>query len=156
MEDKKLLKEARTVFNNLKTDPNTVLFSEEKIDNRLLKKLKKPKYLKYSKLLKLILLPDNKYFLDDDKEPTRTGYIKKREIGMSALYSFDGPIQLLYANIRNLEIVRRNATFLLQVLVIANLYSSKIYVYSTRYRKQMLRKIKLCTMKLKVKEKLNV
>ena len=121
-----------------------------------MKKLKKPKYLKYSKLLKLILLPDNKYFLDDDKEPTRTGYIKKREIGMSTLYSFDGPIQLLYANIRNLEIVRRNATFLLHVLVIANLYSSKIYVYSTRYRKQMLRKIKLCTMKLKVKEKLNV
>ena len=39
MEDKKLLKEARTVFNNLKTDPNTVLLSEEKIDNRLLKKL---------------------------------------------------------------------------------------------------------------------
>ena len=40
MEDKKVLKEARTIFNSLKTDPNSALFSEEKIDNRLLKKLK--------------------------------------------------------------------------------------------------------------------
>ena len=32
MEDKKVLKEARTIFNSLKTDPNSVLFSEEKID----------------------------------------------------------------------------------------------------------------------------
>ena len=46
MEDKKVLKEERTIFNSLKTDPNSVLFSEEKIDNRLLKKLKKSKYLK--------------------------------------------------------------------------------------------------------------
>ena len=46
MEDKEVLKEERTIFNSLKTDPNSVLFSEEKIDNRLLKKLKKSKYLK--------------------------------------------------------------------------------------------------------------
>ena len=60
MEDKKVLKEARTIFNSLKTDPNSVLFSEDKIDNRLLKKLKKSKYLKDSQLLKLIILADNK------------------------------------------------------------------------------------------------
>ena len=40
MDDKKLLREARTVFNNLNTNPNSVLFSEEKIYNRLLKNLK--------------------------------------------------------------------------------------------------------------------
>ena len=39
MKDKELLKEARTLFNNLKIDPSSVLFSEEIIDNRLLKKL---------------------------------------------------------------------------------------------------------------------
>ena len=44
MEDKKLLKEARTLFNSLKIDPSNVLFSEERIDNRLLQKLKKSKY----------------------------------------------------------------------------------------------------------------
>ena len=43
------------MFKNLKTDPNSVLFWEEKIDNRLIKKLKKSKYAKDSLLLTLIL-----------------------------------------------------------------------------------------------------
>ena len=39
MEDeKKLLQKAESMFSGLKTDPNIVLFSEEKIDNRLLKR----------------------------------------------------------------------------------------------------------------------
>ena len=97
MEDKKVLKEARTIFNSLKTDPNSVLFSEEKIDK--LKKLKKLKCLKDSRLLKLILSADNKEFLDNDKVPTRTDYVEKREINRSTLYSFDGPFQLLHANV---------------------------------------------------------
>ena len=54
MEDKKFLKQARTLFNSLKIDPSSVLFSEERIDDRLLKKLKKSRYLKDSQLLKLI------------------------------------------------------------------------------------------------------
>ena len=62
MKDKELLKEARTLFNNLKIDPSSVLFSEEIIDNRLLKKLKISKYLKDAQLLKLINLADNKDF----------------------------------------------------------------------------------------------
>ena len=62
MKDKELLKEARTLFNNLKIDPSSVLFSEEIIDNRLLKKLKISKYFKDAQLLKLINLADNKDF----------------------------------------------------------------------------------------------
>ena len=41
MEDKEVLKEAKTIFNSLKTDLNSVSFSEEKIDMRLLEKTKK-------------------------------------------------------------------------------------------------------------------
>ena len=48
MGNKKVLKEARTIFNNLKTDPNSALISEEKIDQRLLKKMKKSRYSKDS------------------------------------------------------------------------------------------------------------
>ena len=40
MEDKKkVLQKTKKFFKNLKTGPNSVLFSEEKIDSRLLKKL---------------------------------------------------------------------------------------------------------------------
>ena len=91
MENKKVLKEARTIFNNLKTDPNSALFSEERIDQWLLKKLKKSTYSKASQLLKLIHLAGNRDFLDNDKTPTRADYVEKREINRSTLYSLVDP-----------------------------------------------------------------
>ena len=60
IEDKKLIHKARDMFTSLKTDPNSVLFSEEKIDERLFKKFKKSKYAEDSILLKIINLVDIK------------------------------------------------------------------------------------------------
>ena len=39
--EKKVLQKVKNIFKNLKTDPNSVQFSEEKIDNRIVKNLKK-------------------------------------------------------------------------------------------------------------------
>ena len=72
--------------------------------------------------------------------PTRDDYAEKREIDRSTLYSFDGPFQLLHADIGNLEFLGKNATFPQYALVIVNLYSSKVHVYSMRSRKQILQK----------------
>ena len=36
MEDKNTLKKTKNISKSLKTDPNSILFAEEKIDNRLL------------------------------------------------------------------------------------------------------------------------
>ena len=41
--EKKVLQKAKNIFKNLKNDPNSVQFSEEKIDNRLIKNQKKKK-----------------------------------------------------------------------------------------------------------------
>ena len=60
IEDKKLIHKARDMFTSLQNDPNSVLFSEEKIDERLFKKFKKSKYAKDSILLKIINLVDIK------------------------------------------------------------------------------------------------
>ena len=76
MDDKKLFKKAKNIFTSLKTDPSSVLFSEEKIDSRLLKKLKKSKYAKDKLLLKLVLLADN-LLEDEGKIPTRTDFVEK-------------------------------------------------------------------------------
>ena len=153
MENKKVLKEARTIFNNLKTDPNNVLFSEERIDQRLLKKLKKSRYSKDSQLLKLILLADNRDFLDDDKTPTRADYVEKIEIDRSNLYSFDGPFQLLHGGVGNLEFLGKNATIPQYGLMVVDLYSSKVYVYPMRSRKQILQKMKLFYNKVRSERK---
>ena len=58
MKDKKLIQKATNIFTSLKTDSNSVLFSEETIGERLFKKLKKSKYAKDSLLLKFINLID--------------------------------------------------------------------------------------------------
>ena len=142
MENKKVLREARAIFSNLKTDPNSVLFSEERIDQWPLKKLKKLRYSKDSQLLKLILLADKRDFSDDDKTPTKADYVEKREIDRSTLYSFDGPFQLLHADVRNLEFLGKNATIPQYALMVVDLYSSKVYVYPIRSRKQTLQKMK--------------
>ena len=43
MDNEELFKKAKNIFTSLKTDPSSVLFSEEKIDSRLLKRIKKSK-----------------------------------------------------------------------------------------------------------------
>ena len=142
MEDeKKLLQKTKNIFKNLKTDPNSLLFSKEKIDSRLLKKLKKSKYVKDSLLLKLIGLVEQKID-DEEKVPTRVDYVEKREIDRLTLYSFDGPFQFIHADMGNLEFLGKSATTPRYVLLAVDLYSSKVYVYPMRSRKQTLQKMK--------------
>ena len=142
MEDeKKLLQKAKNIFKNLKTDPNSVPFSEENIESRLLKKLKKSKYAKDFLLLKLIGLVEQKID-DEEKVPTRIDYVEKREIDRSTLYNFDGPFQLIHADLGNLEFLGRSATTSRYVLLAVDLYSSKVYVYPMHLRNQILQKMK--------------
>ena len=122
---KSCYKRQKNIFSSLKTDPNSVSFSEENIDTRLFKKFKKSKYAKDSQLLKLINLVDNK-LQDEEKVPTRVDYVEKREIGRSTLYSFDGPFQLIHAHVGNLEFLGKSATTPRYVLLVIDLYSSKI------------------------------
>ena len=83
MENKpKTLQEAKNIFKKLKTDPNTVLFSEEKIDKPLFKKLKKSSYGKDNLLLKLINLVENDIdqINKTNQIPTRTDYVTKEKL----------------------------------------------------------------------------
>ena len=138
---KKAVTKAKIIFSSLKTDPNSVLFSEEKIDTRFLQKLKESKYAKDSPLFKVIYLVDNK-LEDEEKVPTRIDYNEKREIDRSAFYHFDRPLWLIHADVGNLEFLEKSATTPKYVLLVFDLLSSKIYVYSMRSRKQTLQKMK--------------
>ena len=122
MEDKKLIQKARNIFTSLKTGPNSVLFSEEKLDEQLFKKFKKAKYVKDSLFLKLILLADNR-LEDEKKKPTRADFIKKRAIDRSTLYSFDGLFQLVHVDVANFEFLGSSATAPRYVLLAVDLYS---------------------------------
>ena len=99
MDDKKILKKPKTIFIKLKTDPVSAIFAEELLDTKLLKKIKKSKYDIDKLLYKLVNLVDSKSIFNEDKAPTRTDYVEKREIDRSTLYSFDGSFQLLHADV---------------------------------------------------------
>ena len=105
-----------------------------------------------SLLLKLIILADNR-LKDEEKIPTKADFIKKREVDRPTLYSFDGPFQLLHADVGNLEFLGSSATTPRFVLLAVDLYSSKVYVYPMRSRKQILPKIALFYNKIKNKIK---
>ena len=119
----------------------------------MLKKLKKSKYDVDRQLFRLVNLADTKNFLDNGKSPTRTDYVEKIEIDRSTLYNFGGPFQFLHPDVGNLEFLGKNATFPQYVLVIVDSYTSKVYTYSMKSRKQIFQKMKLFHGKVKNKRK---
>ena len=76
-----------------------------------------------------------------------------REIDRVTLYSFNGPFQLLHTDVENLEFLGKNSTVPKYVLLLVDLYSSKVYVYPMRSRKQILQKMKLFYDEVKEKRK---
>ena len=92
-------------------------------------------------MLKLVYLVNNK-LEDEEKVPTRADYVEKREIDRSTLYSFDGPFQLIHADVGHLGFLGKSATTSRYVLLVVDLYSSKVYVYPMCLRKQILQKMK--------------
>ena len=78
----------------------------------------------------------------EEKVPTRVDYVDKREIDRSTLHSFDGPFWLIHADMGNLEFLGKSATVPRFVLLVVDLYSSKVYVYPMRSKKQILQKMK--------------
>ena len=117
-----------------------------------MKKLKKSKYAKNFLWLKLIYLADNKLD-DEEKVPTRVDYVEKKETYRSTLYSFDGTLQLINADVGNLEFLEKNETIPRYVLQAVNLYSSNVYVYPMRSRKQIIQKMKVFYGEIKNKRK---
>ena len=73
-------------------------------------------------MLKIIYLVENN-LNNEEKIPTRVDYIEKTEIDRPILYSFDGPFQLIHADMGNLEFLGKSATTPRYVLLIVDLYS---------------------------------
>ena len=67
--------------------------------------------------------------------------LKKREIDHSTLYSSDAPFRLFHADVANLELSGKNPTFPQYVLVLVDLFSSKVYTYPMKSRKQIRQKL---------------
>ena len=139
--EKNDFKKAKNAFEKLTLDPSSVDFAEEILDKKLLLKLTKFKYAADKNFFKLVNLLENDNVIFDTDSVKRTDYVEKREIDHSTLYSFDGPFQLFHADTGNLEFLGKNATFPQYVLVLVDLFSSKIYTFPMRSRKQIRQRL---------------
>ena len=119
----------------------SVAFAEEIWDKKLLAKLKKSKYASGRNFFKIVNLLDNNNVLFDSDRVNRTDYVWKRKIDRSTCYSFSGPFELLHADVGSLEFLGKNATFPIYVLVIVDLFSSKVYTYPMKSRKQIRQRL---------------
>ena len=114
----------------MQTDAKSVLFTEENINDKLLKKIKNSNYEKDIEFVKLF--DRNLNFLEDEKKtiPVKTTFVEKKDdIDRSTLYSFDGPFQLLHADMGNLQFLGKSATKPKYCLLFVELFTSKVYVY---------------------------
>ena len=68
---------------------------------------------------------------------------KKDYVDRSILYSFDGPFQLLHADVGNLEFLGKSATDPKYCLLFVDLFTSKVYVYPMKSRKSILNKMEI-------------
>ena len=131
-----------------------MLFSEEKLDLKLFKKLKKSIYVNDKKILKMINVAENsieEFNKNDNKTPIRLDYVEKREIDRSTVYSFNSPFQLMHADIANLEFLGKSATVPKYALLIVDLFLSKVYVYPMRLQKQLLKYLNIFYVEIKNK-----
>ena len=84
MESKlKIVQEGKTIFQNLKTDGKSVLFSQEKLKLKFLKKLKHLSYVGDKKLLKLINIAETSIEEFNEagcKIPIRLDYVEKKKL----------------------------------------------------------------------------
>ena len=138
---KKDFNAVKNAFEKLKLDPSSAAFAEEMLDKKLLLKFKKSKYAADKNFFKLVNLLENDNVIFDTDSAKRTDYVEKREIDHSTLYSFDAPFQLFHADVGNLEFLGKNATFPQYVLVLVDLFSSKIYTCPMKSRKQIRQRL---------------
>ena len=61
----------------------------------------------------------------------------------STLYGFDGPFQLLHADVGNLKFLGKSAANPKYSLVCVDLFTSKVYVYMMKSRKSIAAKMEI-------------
>ena len=124
------LNESKKLFKILQADVKSFLFTKENTNDKLLKKIKKLKCEKDIEFFKLF--DRNVHFLEDEKStiPIKIIFVEKKDdIDRSTLYSFDGPFQLLHADVGNLELLGKSAADPKYCLLFVDLFISKVYVF---------------------------
>ena len=137
----------KNLFNKLINDQKSVFFSADRINQTLLNKGRKSNYEKDKVFFNLFKKLENKdliYEKEKERLPFYTPFTpQKRKIDRSTLYSLNGPMQFFHADIAYLQFLGKSAVDPKYALVCVDLFTSKIYVYTMRARKNLSNKLEI-------------
>ena len=121
------------MFRNLQKNPRSIFYSVGNLSNSLLNKAKKSTYDKDKVFVSLYNELEDKNFYQNNNLPLVTPFINKRSnIDHSTLYSIGKPFELLHADINDLRFLANSTVDPKYCLLIVDLFTSKIYVYSMK------------------------
>ena len=140
-------KQIKNLFKKLVNDQKSVFFSADKINQTLLNKGKKSIYQKdkvFYNLLKKIDDKDVIYDKEKERIPFYTPFTpQKKDIDRSTLFSLNGPMQFFHADIAYLQFLAKSAVDPKFALVCVDLFTSKIYVYTMKVRRNLASKLEI-------------
>ena len=125
----------KKLFNKLQVDSKNVVFIQEQLNDKLLKKLKNSKYEN-----RFNLLEDKKTDFNNNKNdvysvPIKAEYVQKSDgIDCSTLHSIYAPFDLLHADVGDLHFLGKSAANSKYCLLLVDLFTSKVYVYGMKNR----------------------
>ena len=153
-EFKENYKRTKNLYNALKKDEESVLFASEKLNKQLIKKIKKSKYEKDGIFLKLYKAIENVDIDEKEQIPTFVPFIEnKKDIDSSTLYSFNGPFQLLHADIADIRFFSKLAADLHYFLLFVDLFTQKTYTFPMKKRNLLKKKMQTFYEEIKNKRK---
>ena len=140
-------KQIKNLFKKLVNDQKSVFFSADKINQTLLNKGRKSIYQKDKVFYNLFKKIDDKDVIyDKEKEriPFYTPFTpQKKDIDRSTLFSLNGPTQFFHADIAYLQFFAKSAVDPKFALVCVDLFTSKIYVYTMKVRRNLASKLEI-------------
>ena len=108
----------------------------------MIKKIKRSRYEKDIIFLRLYNAIENVNLDEKEEIPIFVPFIEnKKDIDNSALYSFNGPFQLLHADIADIRVFSKSAADPRYCLLFVDLFTQKIYVFPMKKRNLLKKKM---------------
>ena len=139
-------KQLRNLYRKLVDKEDSVLYAIDRLNERVLNKVRKSSYEKDKVFYKLFkkLENENENVIKENLEiPFYTPFVEQRKDidRSSALYSVNAPLQFFHADLAYLQFFAKSAVDPKYALLCVDLFTSKVYVYSMRTKNTLAKKM---------------
>ena len=137
-------KQLKNLYRKLVNNENSVLYAVDRINTRLLNKVRKSSYEKDKVFYKLFKKLENEDVIEENSKISfYTPFVEqKKDIDRSsALYTVNAPLQFFHADLAYLQFFAKSAVDPKNALLSVDLFTSKVYVYIMRTKNNLAKKI---------------